>query len=121
MSYCRFSTNDFQCDLYCYESKSGYETHIAQNRFVFREPMPPPVEFSLDTSDQWFARHQAVMREVDRADKVKIGLPHDGESFTDTSLEDFLTRLIHLKDVGYQFPDDVIETVKEEMENEKIA
>jgi DNA repair photolyase len=32
MSYCRWSSDYFNCDLYCYESNSGYETHVAAYR-----------------------------------------------------------------------------------------
>ena len=28
MSYCRWSTDDFACDLYCYESAAEYVTHV---------------------------------------------------------------------------------------------
>ena len=29
MAYCRWSSEDYQCDLYCYESKEGYVTKVA--------------------------------------------------------------------------------------------
>ena len=37
MSYCRWSSDDFQCDVYVYESVAGgFVTHVAANRVVFR-------------------------------------------------------------------------------------
>lgn len=30
MSYCRWSSDDFECDLYCYaDVRGGYTTHVA--------------------------------------------------------------------------------------------
>jgi hypothetical protein len=44
-----------------------------------------------------------------------LGLPHDGESFNDETLEDFLARLLMLREAGYRFPDYVLERVREEI------
>lgn len=44
MSYCRWSSNDFQCDLYCYEDiNGGWTTHIAGSKLIPREPLPPEI------------------------------------------------------------------------------
>lgn len=32
MSYCRWSSNNFECDIYAYESKFGYEIHIKNGK-----------------------------------------------------------------------------------------
>lgn len=34
MSYCRWSSDNWKCDLYCYEDANGYITHVADNRIV---------------------------------------------------------------------------------------
>jgi hypothetical protein len=40
MSYCRWSSNDFQCDVYVYEDVAGgWTTHVACNRVVYSEPL----------------------------------------------------------------------------------
>lgn len=116
MSYCRFSTDDFQCDLYCYESVNGnYETQVASNRFRFKIPLPEKVDVG---TNEWFKRHDKIMEMVKHADKVKIGLPYDGKYFSDSNIEDFYNRLLELKRVGYQFPDYVLEQVKSEIKND---
>lgn len=89
MSYCRWSSMDFKCDLYCYESDFGYETHVATNRVV---DDLTPIDFSsskafLETSNKQIEELQTV--------KVKmLNLPYDGQDFIDTTLEDFKARLI---------------------------
>ncbi len=30
MAYCRLSSEQPECDLYCYDSGTGYETHVGQ-------------------------------------------------------------------------------------------
>lgn len=118
MSYCRFSTDDFLCDLYCYESELGFETHVASLRSIYTEPLPPPVSF--DDADAYCERWRIVMDMLDRAERKPIGLPYDGQSFYDDNLEDFLARLRELKAVGYQFPDYVIESVEQEIAEENV-
>lgn len=39
MSYCRWSCDDFECDLYCYSDVSGgWTIHVAANRHVGKAP-----------------------------------------------------------------------------------
>lgn len=118
MSYCRWSTDDFSCDLYCYRSEAGYETYVACKRYVFDEPLPLPID--LSDIDAWIQRSLEVSAMVRKAGQVRIGLPHDGQCFTDTSLEDFLERLIALKATGYRFPDEVIDEVREEIKEPTV-
>ena len=124
MSYCRWSTNDFQCDLYCYEDVGGgWTTHVACKRLLLPDNVPPPVAPPKDDSpaeherwaNEWLARHAAMRPIIDAAKRVPIGLPYDGESFNDPDLKSFLDRLLHLREVGYVFPDYVLDRVREEM------
>lgn len=120
MSYCRFSTNDFQCDLYCYAHvHGGYATHVAQNRLVFVDPLPPPIQLSESEIGAYMERHRKVMAMVERAPREIISLPHAGETFMDATAEDWLHRLQLLRMLGYIFPDDVIEAAHEEIAEER--
>lgn len=79
MSYCRFSSDDFQCDIYCYESDEGFQIHVAAARPVLNAgDLPPAVPFSQEHFDEWVERHQAVMDWVSEAEHRPIGLPHEG-------------------------------------------
>jgi len=115
MSYCRWSTDDFQCDLYCYESvDDNFTTHVAGRKRIFREPLPPLVDSEKDLKG-WCERQVKVMQMCDNCDFVDIELPHVGESFYDPDLQSFLDRLLMLKGLGYRFPDSIIEEVREEL------
>lgn len=118
MSYCRWSTDDFKCDLYCYESDRGYETHVAGNRHVGEIPtlLPfPPKGSPPEAWDEFKARYDAQLAWLDTCERQPIGLPSDGEFFTDPDLPSFLARLGELRAEGYRFPDDVLETVRAEI------
>jgi hypothetical protein len=116
MSYCRWSTDDFQCDLYCFEHTYGwYQTYVAGNRIEFAEPLPEPVPFTKETFDEWWKRYKVVEKIIQKSKKVPIGLPYDGQGFRDKTPQEFLSRLLTLKAAGYRFPDEVIEQIKEEI------
>lgn len=114
MSYCRWSSDDFQCDLYCYESDAGYVTHVANYRTVF-ENLPEEIEFTKENIPAYVERFNKVLSMVGESPKVEIGLPYDGESFTDGTLEEFKTTVQMLKDAGYRVPDYVFERIDEEI------
>lgn len=118
MSYCRWSTDDFQCDVYVYEDAcGGWRTHVAGNRVVYKEPLPPMVEFDPNDDTEWEAwlvRHKTVSRMVDEADRVPIGLPHAGETFSDDTPGECADRLGMLRALGYVVPEDVVTALRQE-------
>ena len=128
MSYCRWSTDDFRCDLYCYEHVDGtWTTHVASNRPVWTPPeggtwldLPDP-EDPQEARDAWMRKYRARQEALDKAERVKIGGPYDGQTFKDPTLWEFKARLLHLREVGYNFPDYVLEAVDEEMAEEAAA
>lgn len=115
MSYCRWSTDDFQCDLYVYaDVAGGYTTHVAGNRPVFDKPLPPVVIFA-DNPEAWMKRHAEVMRMMDGVRREPIGLGYDGQTFRDETPEDLLATLTFLRDAGYRFPQEVLDEVESEI------
>ena len=115
MSYCRFSSDDFQCDVYCYEDcAGGFTTHVATNRRTPKEPFPPRINPVTDFK-AWWAREKIVGEMLKAAERKPIGLPHDGQHFNDPDLQSFLDRLLSLKAEGYNVPDYAIETVRDEI------
>lgn len=115
MSFCRFSTDDFQCDLYCYESDAGYETIVANNRPRWKVPLPPPVELERDTIAEFVYRTNTVSEMLNHpamCELKPIGLPHDGAHFCDKTPQEWADTLQMLKDVGYQFPFELIEEAR---------
>lgn len=113
MSYCRFSDNDYQCDVYVYENcYGGYTIHVACNRVVFKKELPEVV--SLNNTDAWLERHYNVMDMMHDAEHVKIGLEHDGKTFNEDTALDCANRLIELRDMGYNVPQYAIDDLMEE-------
>ena len=124
MSYCRWSSDDYKSDVYCYESVyGGFDTHVAGRRHVPKESLPPKVSF--DDIGAWMERHQEVSRIIGEADLVDIGLEFDGETFHDENAEGARNTLLMLRKAGYNVPDYAIEALEEEMdaqeENEEVS
>lgn len=118
MSYCRWSSENFQCDLYCYQSNEGYVTHVAARRhavlptasleeIVMAEPSR--MAALLDQYNAWSRADH---------DMVPIGLGYDGRTFTDDTLEEFLATVTILRQTGYRVPDYVFDAIKEEMKDD---
>ena len=117
MSYCRWSNDDYQCDVYCYADVSyGYVVHVARNRPVFNEPLPPP---ETDTR-KWFERHQTVSEMMRRATHRKIGLEYDGETFATGTAVEMAETLEMLRGKGYMVPQYAIDALREEAKEEGV-
>lgn len=117
MSYCRWSSDNFGCDLYCYESADGFVTHVAKSRHVGQIP---ECDLSLlmgsEADRQRFVdQHRRQSEWLSTCELAPIGGPCDGETFVDDDLESFLARLIELQGLGYRVPDSVIEDVRDEL------
>jgi hypothetical protein len=120
MSYCRFSSDDFHCDVYVYESCfGGFITLVAANRVVGDVPKiewPPlvgPVGPTL-----LHAQYMAQMDFMKTAKRAHIGLPHDGEEFVDETPGECIDRLESLRVIGYNVPQYAIDALREE-QNDK--
>jgi hypothetical protein len=120
MSYCRWSSDNFHCDLYCYEDVGGgFTTHVAANRVVGDIPKLDESAFDKKDSKAFFVSMEAQHNWLATAEHKPIGLPYDGQTFNDPDYETFIARLLHLKQVGYKFPSYVIENITAEWEEEK--
>lgn len=113
MSYCRFSSNDYACDVYVYEDAvGGYMTHVAACRYRFDEPLPPPVPFEHE--DEWVARMVQVQKLAESAPRDPITLPYAGSTFTDATPAALLRRLEELAALGYRIPSYVFDELRAE-------
>jgi len=121
MSYCRWSSNDFQCDVYVYESDEGFVIHVASNKITWLVDLPPHYNWEEGEFDfhQWYERHRITMDLMDDEtshSRAPIGLPHDGETFVEDSPGRAAVKLAELRDLGYQVPDYAITALLEEIE-----
>jgi hypothetical protein len=113
MSYCRWSSDDFQCDVYVYaDAGGGWTTHVAGNRVVYKEPLPPVV--SYEDPEAWATRHNYVMRMVDAADRVPIDLLEAGETYNDPTAAACADRLETLRAAGFVVPQYAIDELRKE-------
>lgn len=120
MSYCRWSTDDFACDLYIYEDTGGgWTIHIARARLT--EPAPPvswPGEdwdgTDTEATDEFVRTHNAQMEHVATAEREVITLPHAGETLHLATAGDCADECERLRALGYRFPDYVITALRAE-------
>lgn len=117
MSYCRWSSDDHQCDVYVYESSRGYETSVAGRRRV----IPPEVLASLPVVSEgdaasWFARYRALSAWMDLTKPVwhDLTAPSAGEHFLDATPVECADRLEALRAEGLNVPQYAIDELREE-------
>lgn len=113
MSYCRWSSFDFACDIYAYEDVHGGITiHVAKSKVNYAEPLPPPIAF--DDIEAWMKRSSVVDSIIGRSEFVPIGGPHDGETYSSLDYADAVNTLFSLKQDGYRFPLSIIDAIVDE-------
>jgi len=115
MSYCRFSSDDWQCDVYVYEHVGGFiAIHVAGSRPDFSGvELPPPVDVAKDGVDELVARYVEVSKILDRVPIVPLDLPCDGETYEIEDRIEAAHKLKELKGMGYNVPDYAIRGVLE--------
>lgn len=122
MSYCRFSTNDFHCDLYVYAyTGGGYICEVAKYRVV--GDVPPlywPADGSNEEVEKAISAYEAQMAFMRSAQRTPINLPHAGAHFHIATAQELFDRLLFLKDLGYNFPQQVFDAVLAERQVEGL-
>ena len=118
MSYCRWSSDNWRCDLYCYaDVNGGWTTHVAGRRHVGDIPDDGFTDFIAGriSAEEFVERHNAQLDALARCEIVKIDLPYAGETFNDRTLEAFRMRVLGLRTLGYHVPDYVFDAIDEEI------
>jgi hypothetical protein len=115
VSYCRWSSDDYQSDLYIYESTTGYEVHIAGRRILYSKKLPDWVPFTPENiqNGTWQQRQEEVEKLLYSSEKQDIEFKHAGKCYTfpdGKSCADFVKELISL---GYNVPNGVVEALIE--------
>lgn len=143
MSYCRWSSDHFECDVYVYaDVNGGWTTHVAQRRLKHRVPdeikaMPQ------DTGAEWYAAYEAekkwreslpcdettvnylqkdgttkpgpwrTPKDSEYFDLSAIG-PESGESYNHDTPGECADWLVALKSKGFLVPQYAIDALREE-------
>ena len=108
MSYCRWSCDNYGCDLYIYQTKYHYVIHVASRRVIGDVPI---VDYTKNIHE--------VMRQYNKQNDFMetckyeyINLPYDGETF-ELDKENAIDMLKTLQKVGYRCDyDSVISAIK---------
>ena len=143
MSYCRWSSMNWRCDVYVYDDVAGgWTTHVAGRRRIF-PPIPDlPLHrlprfggvYSRDERrviypSRWHAGaahalftvwawwHRLSMWTVGKIPLRPIGLPFDGETFSDDTAADCADRLEWLRGLGYIVPQYAIDALRSEVDD----
>lgn len=119
MSYCRWSSDSFQSDVYCFAHVDGGITiYVASCRRESKIPRPPDGDPINDTEEEFVKKHEALMEWLKQAGLVPIGLPYDGATFVEPNERAAAERLLELRSAGYWVPQRAIDRLLEEA-NEK--
>jgi hypothetical protein len=121
MSYCRWSSMNWTCDLYCYaDMTGGWTTHVAPRRRIDAVPDDRQEDFigRKISIAEYTQLHRQQMIALQRIPFEPLRLPHAGETFHDSTLAEFKRRLLELRQLGYRFPDDVIDQIDAELAEE---
>lgn len=130
MAICRWSSDDYKCDLYIYHSVyGGIEVNIANSRYTHDPSVlpewPTAPEFPgreidqtspawLDYVQKFTERHKALKELMSDADLEPIGGPLDGRTFsfeTPREVVQFLEEEV-IPCGKYTFPEGLIDDLK---------
>jgi len=113
MSYCRWSSDDWKSDIYCYQTyDNAWMIHVAGRRHIGELP---PADHLLPDIKKWVKAHKKQLKALERVKYEDINLPYARKSFRETTLETCLNRLLQLRDIGYHVPDHTIEILRLEI------
>lgn len=146
MSYCRWSSMNWMCDVYCYEDiYDSFVTHVAGRRKII-PPIPDiraprrlvewmDMEWDKETNKPTYPtktkqiiatitftllawwNHYIHMGSLNLIPYKNINLQYDGECFYDQTAGDCANRLEWLSSEGYNVPQYAIDCLREEEEN----
>lgn len=115
MSYCRFSSDNWQSDVYVYaDVTGGFALHVASRKLACELTPLPDIN---DDEVAWAKAYQAQLQEVSHAPREDIGLPYDGESYYLPDVQATLDKLFTLRDAGYRIPQHAIERLQGELDD----
>ena len=113
MAYCRWSSDDFQCDIYAYPADDGVTVCVARYRYS----TPPARRSENTTRFRRLERHQAIHALLEDAPLIPIDLPYAGEWRGGLSPAEAAEWLTELRELGYNFPVDVIDAILEDADD----
>ena len=118
MSYCRWSSDNWKCDVYVYEDvNGGWTTHVAGRRRLKLDTLPQsPYDLLTGGSvpENWNEIYRTYHDALGKLPFEDITLPHAGDSFNDPMPSDCADRLETLRGLGYHVPQYAIDELRAE-------
>lgn len=116
MSFCRFSSDDFKCDFYAYESVDGYHLHVAGNRPDWKPPRSPYSQGSPELPQEEYNRasreyHEALMS----APRTFIDLEGAGEHHVFGTLWELRESIANHVQRGFRAPESLLPNLDKEL------
>jgi hypothetical protein len=122
MSYCRWSTDAFRCDVYAYEDVSGgWTIHVAGRKRQIPDSVVCPFSMPDYASPEWFKYYQEFQTALDSYPFVALTAPSAGETFNEPTLAEFRDRMTVLRAEGLRFPNYVFDVIDQEIAEEDAA
>ena len=114
MSYCRWSSDGFMCDVYVYESEHAYVCHVAGNRLASKAPRYwwPGI-----TDVEFREAYEAHREHMDTVKRIPIEHPAAGETYEYNEPGEMAETLSTLKRDGFQVPQYAIDALHEEQQD----
>ena len=124
MSYCRWSSDFGQCDVYVYADVSGgWTTHVAGRRFK-REPPESLKDMPVTNGEEFIALHKAesAWRKtyenedgfLPDSEYIDLPEPFAGDSFNHATPEECADHLEEIRSAGFNVPQYAIDLLREE-------
>lgn len=127
MSFCRWSSDDYQCDVYVWaDCEGGYRTEVAGRRRIFKVSLPPPVTLPVGAAnsserDAWAVATVERMRTVDallddesRSEWLDLPTPEGGNSYWHDTADEAADNLERLRGLGFNVPQYAIDSLRAE-------
>ena len=118
MSYCRFSSMDFLCDLYVYEAYDGFAVHVARSRPDWTPPEPRwniIMDAGKVPGGEWQRRQDAYMEALDSAERKAVNHRWAGESFYGLELDEAYDMCAAARADGLNVPESLLPDLYEVM------
>lgn len=117
MSYCRWSSDCYQSDVYVYEDTSGgWTTHVAGSRHHPLKPCPtPPAKHTVEATMAYWMECDEWLAGVSNWEFQNIDHEAAGRTFNDPTAKDCAERLRRMQSEGLIVPQYAIDALEVEV------
>ena len=117
MSVCRWSSDDYGCDLYIYSAADGYSCHVATKKYDWVPPEGTTMKELLllagkIDSEEWQNRSSRYHDALDAAPMSAVESAYAGQSWTGLSEEELWPLVLCLHASGCRVPRSVLQAAQ---------